>query len=380
MRFIVDGSNIVECVRWLSRTNPLDCNERLPSGSDGNALSKWFHPVSIASCLKDVTKMKFSRELDPFLRVFYVCGMSCYPSADAFSIRKSRNRRFVRYIPSVGFVAVSAMLAVIAYVYRNSDNPNSNCRLNLGIIFTKVTVAMITVITCATRSIFRSEDFAEIWSHIGAIERLAWRQLTYDSKEFKRFFLRKCVLTVLVFMFPRPFSFCFRDRLLLLFSLDAIKAFVLLILIQPLFYIDLLDYMLKCFVRHIDAQATNAVMIATVEAITIHDLTLHQLKICIGQYKQVHLHLWSISQKINQLFGWIIVVVLMQYFVSAISNMAWVFKLLFVKTSMTESTRKLCQHSESSISLICDLSRSCGDRIDKSRDNDDRLLECLSSM
>lgn len=61
----------------------------------------------------------------------------------------------------------------------------------------------------------------------------------------------------------------------------------------------------------------------------------------ISQYKHVHFHLWEISEKINQLFGWIIVAIVLQYFAFAIFNVFWAFKMVYLEGASFELFRKM---------------------------------------
>lgn len=242
------------------------------------------------------------------------------------------------FAPTGGLLALTAFISITTYLEKMSNKAESHCKLNLSLITVNILISMITVIVCAIQIFFLSSQYAEICSHISIVERLSWRKLAYNSNTFKWIFMRKVIVTVLAYFWPIPFSWCLWSRLVLFASNITLKAFVLMILIQALFYIELLDYMLKCF---IDAIATNSVNVSAVKAITVHDSTVQQLKIEIAHYKLVHFHLWCISQKINKLFGWIIVVIVLQYFVFVICNVSWAFKMIYLKGFLTEFIRKL---------------------------------------
>lgn len=284
--------------------------------------------------------MVFSRELDQFIRWFYICGLSCYPSFDGFSFGKTKNNRLLNYIPIGGLVAFSVILSISVYIYQILHDSNVHTQMNIWFMFFTLLTPTITVIMCATQMIYQLPHFGEICSLLCAVERLTWQKFSFDSKTFKRQFLLKISLMSFAYIMPILFTVCFNQWLISYFGVLTLKAIVLLMLIQAFFYVELLDHMLKCLNRHIDGQVTNTAMAATLQTITAPNPTADQLKIKLVQFKLVHFHLWSISQKINELFGWIIVAIVLQNFAYAIFNVAWTFAMIYLNGFLTDILRK----------------------------------------
>lgn len=275
--------------------------------------------------------MKLGRGLDQFIRWFYICGLSCYPSFDGFSKGAIKHKRFVHYIPTGGLVALAITTSISTYLYKFSTDPNIHTELKLTLILINTLSPMLTVVVCAVQTVFVSPYFAGICSHISIIESLSWRKCSFHSQAFKRRFMRKFSIFAFAFMMPILFSMFFNIKIIPFAGTSMLKALLLLISIQAFFYIDLLDHMLKCFVRHIDAQAAN-----TDDA----SHTAQQLKDEISQYKHMHFHLWEISAKINKLFGWVIVAIVLQYFAFAIFYVFWAFKMVYLEGYTSEFFRK----------------------------------------
>lgn len=276
--------------------------------------------------------MKFGRCLDQFIRWFYICGLSCYPCFDGFSNGMMKSKRFVHYIPTGVLVVLAITTSISTYLYKFSTDPDVHSELNLTLILINTLTPMLTIVVCAIQMVFLSPYFAEICSQISIIERLSWQKCSFDSKAFKRHFMQKISITAFAYMLPIVVSMFFSIKIIPFFYSSILKALLLLVLIQAFFYIDLLDHMLKCFVRHIDVQAANTEM----DSRTAQYITEE-----ISQYKHVHFHLWEISEKINQLFGWIIVAIVLQYFAFAIFNVFWAFKMVYLEGASFELFRKM---------------------------------------
>lgn len=265
--------------------------------------------------------MKIGRGLDPFIKSFYICGLSCYPSFDGFLTGKTEKKRYTHYFPTVVLVVLTAVLSVSICVRKFVTDPYFN--RSTSTLFLNTVTLQSTVFVCSLLMVFLSTYFGEICSQICIIERLSWRKFTFDVKSFQRHFMRRSYITVASLVVPviiklleKPYS---RDRILIAVGLAFLRALMFLILLHAFFYVDLLDHMLQCFVRHVEIRATTATTVA-VQTISFRTPAAKQMTAEIFQFKLLHFNLSEISEKINHLFGWTIVIVFLQHFIYSIYN------------------------------------------------------------
>lgn len=288
--------------------------------------------------------MEFCRSLDKFIRLFYILGLSCYPSFGEFTIKRAKNQRFINYIP-LGILAAFTSIASITIIWDVVQIRGANA-IGLTMGSTQFAFALIdavlptiTVIVFAIQAIFLSPHLGKICSLVSIVEHASTRRIDFKADAFKRLFIQKVSLIAFAFMLPlSSMCYSFGSWRIAHFGVMGLKALVVLILIQALFYILLLDHMLKCLIRHIEKQA-----MAIVEPTTINNSETNQLRNHLMHFREVHYHLWAISQRINKIFGLIIVIIVLQYFIWTTYNMFVAFRLIFhsvtPRSKLTDSHR-----------------------------------------
>lgn len=247
--------------------------------------------------------MKFGRGLNPIIRWFYICGLSCYPSSDAFLIPNTKKKRFVHYIPTGALIAL--MTSIGSFVYRKVPTvvlgPFMEYVLCLYVLF-----PVFTLLVCAFQVVFLLPYFGKIWSQINTLEHLSREKFFLDPTEYRRRFKRRVYIILATFILP---------YLNVLFDVDIVtmimttatltlRVLVILPLIQVLFYVGLLDYLLKCFVRHLNLRSATTKLPINVLITGFCGQQVNELKAEISQYKRLHFELWQLSAHINTLFGW----------------------------------------------------------------------------
>lgn len=263
--------------------------------------------------------MESGQGIDPFIRWFYICGLSCYPSFDAFLTAKNRRIRFVNYIPTgilfLLTVFTSIGTCMCKYLYDPQILPSTSS------LFINTLTAMVTVLVCSIQMVFLLPYFAGIFSQIHIIERLTWRKFSFDMNAFRRHFMQRAYITLFSFILPlvvkiygKPATW---DTFIVAFGLGTLRAFMFMILLHAFFYVDLLDHMLQCFVRHVNVRASTVTPMA-VHTISHRSPAVKQLTAEIFHFKQLHFNLWKIGEKINHLFGLTIFIVFMQHFSYAV--------------------------------------------------------------
>lgn len=283
--------------------------------------------------------MIFGRGLDKFIRFFFICGLSCYPSFDGFL---TKTKRAGHYIPSglLIFVSIFTTYSItVSNLWFIQDS-----RMNLMLYFIYYLSPMLTVLVCAIQIVFLSSYFAEICSQISIIECVSWRKNSCNSMVFSCHFLRRVFIIIAAFVVPElhklgtiggmhPWT-----HYSIAASYATLKAFIFLALLQPLLYIDVLDYMLQCFIRHVELRAST-VTTATIRTINFRSPTAKQLAAEISHFKRWHFVLWEISENINQLFGWTIVVIFLHNSMFVIWNLilSWLLAFEYIYRGTTVS-------------------------------------------
>lgn len=290
--------------------------------------------------------MKFGQEIDHFIRWFYVCGLSSYPSFDDFSTRNCNSKRVMNYITTGGLFVLSAIITInnCMCMLLTNYSPFSK-HGKIAVVFNTLSL-FLTVFICTIQIVFLSRYFAEICSRICTIERLAWRNFSFDFMGFRRHFLRRVCIVVIAFVVPviitlftKPFKW---NNVIVTIGLATQRAFVLLILLHVFFYVNLLNHLLRVFVRHVDKQASDTRTTATVRTINIHLPAAKQFRDEIHYFKLLHFNLWEISRKINNLFGWTIVAIFLQYFMFTIYNLYFAYNVFMDKRlNYVEFSREL---------------------------------------
>lgn len=273
--------------------------------------------------------MIFGRGLDNFIRFFFICGLSCYPSFDGFS---TKTKRAVHYIPTGVLIFVSVSTTYSITVSNLSFIQDS--RMNLMLYFIYYLSPMLTVLVCAIQIVFLSSYFADICSQINIIECVSWRRISCNSKVFSRRFSRRVFIIMAALVGPELHKLGTIEEMhswthySIAASYVTLKAFIFLASLQPLLYIDVLDYMLQCFIRHVEMRAATETT-ATMKPINFRRPAAKQLTAEISHFKRWHFVLWEISEKINQLFGWTIVVIFLHNSVFVIWNLILSWLLAF---------------------------------------------------
>lgn len=281
--------------------------------------------------------MEFGRELDPIIRWFYISGLSCYPSFDVYRSGRVKRRRFVHYIPTVALIALMISLGSIVYLGTPTEF--------FYILSTEVLFPIITVLICAISTITLSPYFGKIYSQLNAFEHLSRKKFLLDPKAFRRHFLRRCCIILTTLILPYIVALSNIDnnttgRVTLAVAM-TVKALVFLALMHTLFYIDLLDYLQQCFVRHVGLRAATTELPTNVQIIEIRSRPAHQLKALIFEYKLLHFRLWRLSKNINKLFGWANVATLLHNFCFTILYA----HNIIVQTSIHSSPYIFCKHT-----------------------------------
>lgn len=270
--------------------------------------------------------MEFGRVIDPFVKTFFICGLSCYPSFDEFLVDKIKGNRYTNYIPTVGLV----LLIIIASISNCIDLHEKETTVIINILINTTGESIIVFVT-AMQIFVEPSSFSDIYSRIDYIERLMQRKLSWDPTVFKRRFMRNIHIIFILYVVPNAYTFYSQNiALSILIAQAVLRAIVFMALLQAFFYVDLLGHMLHCFTRHVEQRAADATP-GHRQSITYRSRGAKQLIDELFKFKLLHFNLWEISEKVNQLFGWTVSVIFMQYFLTAIMNVHYAYRMLMIQ-------------------------------------------------
>lgn len=273
--------------------------------------------------------MNIRQGLDPFIRCFYVCGLSCYPSFGEFLTTKTRNKQLIKYIPTVTLFTITVATSITTCIYKYVQD--LSVEWGHSTFFINTSTLIFTVLVCVIQTAFLPRYFAAICWQLSIIERISWRTIRFDMIAFRRHFMRRVVITLISFAIPIVLKMYLKPWTLSSFSvtigLAILRALMFMILLQAFFYVDLLDHMLQCFVHHVSLRAATATT-TVARTVTFRSPAAKQLKADILHFKVLHFNLWEISEKINNLFGWTIFMIFLQHLIYASYNVYMAYFLI----------------------------------------------------
>lgn len=254
--------------------------------------------------------------------------------------------RIEKYTPPLVVLATAVFVTTIAGLscrfasfldnWKDAACYNSMAAVSIGLL---LVILLSTVLVAVSQAIFLAPYHADLFAQIILIERLAQQKLKIDTKAIRRKFQRRLFI-IIIYILPFTYSFIAKspswNNLLVIGSIFIMRIFSLIPLFHILFYIDLFDHMFRSFIRYVDF------FVLTVRKKTdfcIRDV--NQIIYELIYYKQLHFTLWEMSQIINKLFGWVVIILYTQYFVYTIANAYFACILALSGANFQEFIRKL---------------------------------------
>lgn len=264
--------------------------------------------------------MQFGRSLDKFIKLFYYCGLSCYPSFDGFLIAKSKRPRLMHYIPTAALSVLIVILVIGPFV------PLAlNGSYTLFLVIYSLWM-LVTLLPCTIQMFFLRSNFAKIWSHVTAIELMSRESFLGASKAMQRHFMRRVYFECGLFFLKMLMFFWSREKKFTWLNIGLhggpimLRVIMILVTLHAFFYIILLDHLLECVARQVDSRISYAAAATMMSIMTYRRPSANQVASEMLQFKLLHYHVWKVSVKINRLFGWTICLTFLHHFVSAVYN------------------------------------------------------------
>lgn len=186
-----------------------------------------------------------------------------------------------------------------------------------------LTLFLFLILLAVAFNFVFSSDFDLLYMQINSIEQLARTRITWNLTDLRTYMSR------LMFIVLAAHSLSYAEKftkgqmtlnaMAMMYSVLIMRIFTMFTYFHILFYLQLLKYTLNLLVEYIEERITtksitNVLMIAPCNADNNNMLT----KSDFHMIKLIHFKLWEFAQTINRIFGWIMLVILIQYFLFAV--------------------------------------------------------------
>lgn len=294
----------------------------------------WAKPVvdGISIGVNDV-KMKFIALVRPFMQFSYLFGQTLYPS-DYYLINDrewSGLRHFAFVLVPILFFALKIALCSV-YYYRIHMGVES-----LGITLDSLSelyllCELIEAIALLHQSIAYKSVLANIVRNFQTAESLFQTTMScpMHASDFGRIFSRKVYLTFGAYMLLWTigvFDFLNHSRIEYIDVIAKVMQFMTLCTcLHCLFFIEMLTFHLHHLNKSIasDHNSNNVFVVKQAQS-TDDEYRLHkQLSNC----KFIHYFLWKIAQQINEMFGWMMITLVLVLFCDFVYSTKWTLRTL----------------------------------------------------
>lgn len=276
--------------------------------------------------------MSFANVLGHFPKCFHFLGQSIFvPPADEITIFGAPNKfervhsNAFKYIPTGVRPILATLAATTLCIYStafgeftllSSFSKIANAQLSMLLI-----LDLVTAFVVAGQAFFLSSHYSKLYEQVHIIEQLSRKKFTWDLNGLRRCFIRKICITCAAFSTPYiavMFTKQINASFVIVITCDFILAsFSLVTYFHALFYIQLLNHMLQTFVKYVEFRATT---FPTSNVTTVHDrdTNVTRMKLEMYYFKLLHFNLCEFAQTINYLFGWVLLIYLLDHFLYTI--------------------------------------------------------------
>lgn len=309
--------------------------------------------------------MSFANVLGHFPKCFHFLGQSIsVPPNDKITTLgapkrfERRHTNALKYIPSGVRPILATLAATTLCIYStafgeftllSSFSKIANAQLSILLI-----LDLVTAFVVAGQAFFLSSHYSKLYEQVHTIEHLSRKKFSWDLNGLRRSYIRKICVTCAAFSTPYIAIMCTKPinaSFIIVITCDFILAtFSLVTYFHALFYIQLLNHMLQTFVKYVEFRATT---FPTSNVTTIHDRdsNVTRMKLEMYYFKLLHFNLCEFSQTINFLFGWVLLIYLLDHFLYTIYIFFQTAIIFLHPTNFIEITRKL--EKELCTLLVC---------------------------
>lgn len=278
--------------------------------------------------------MDFSTTTRPYIWAFYFLGLSSARPADIES--ENSSSRAMQKVPSIlhtilGFTVSISIIIAIAYTNRD---PLFYGRSEYTFIVTIASCDILRTISVLIQCIFYKSLIIEIISTFQQIDSIFTIHFQYEIsyKNLWKTYTRKMSLMVCAFLQAVIIIIC-RSILYNTFIPHAVQMKLLQIqtaatFLHIIFYIEVLSFYIDQLAYVVD----NNKLSFREESVSIlmarNSRNYIRIRNKLNSIKIVHFRLYEVSKKINNLFGWCMVVLFLHVFISTVHSAYWLFDLL----------------------------------------------------
>lgn len=301
------------------------------------------------------TKMSFVTVIRPYIRLFYILGLSLFPleyylSTQAKHRRKtSKSCRFVLVSPTIIACIFRCSLCVVCLIHINVVSDGVGYTQIIPNLF--LVCELLKTVAITAQNLFYANNMAAIFRNFLNTELLFESMIRRPIflANFHRAFTRKVFVVFAVYAVALVFFVLYylslNDYAIPWLLVKIIHFLSIGVYLNATFFIDLITYHLKHLNGAITRDTEDSKITGNANVFVVKpklgwkptaDFTHQQL----FQFKVVHFHLWRISDDVNQIFGWTLIAMSFQSFLDFVYTVIWMLQMFNEKWNFISFMRK----------------------------------------
>lgn len=305
--------------------------------------------------------MSFGSALGQFPKWFHILGQNIEASF-ANHIPTLNAKNAVKYIPTVVVLALAIFAALLLCIFSNSFGDyalfSSFSKIANAQLAVLLGLDLLTALVVAGQAFFLSSQYSKLYAQIDVIERLSRKKFSWDLNGLRRSVIRKMCIICAAFALPYIIITCTKritPAYIVIMSCDcALASLSLITYFHILFYIQLLNHMLESFVKYVKLRP---IAFTTTGVATINERGSHIIRMKLEMYyfKLLHFNLCEFAQTINHVFGWILIIYLLNHFLYTVYIFFQTCIILLNPTNSLEIYRKskIIHGSDLDVQWVC---------------------------
>lgn len=271
--------------------------------------------------------MSFARVFGDFPKWFHLLGQSSSPPSDRIPTSSEHNalqRVYTnqwKYVPSgvliLFAICVSSFVCILSKFFTNYTLKDSYSAVLVAQLGFLLTTFSLIVLLAAGQTFFISSRFEQLYAQIDVIEQLASKKTAWDLIGLRRYLISRLGLVSIGFLIPYIITLSSKpmtlNNLALLGCVFILRFLSLITFFHAIFSIELLNHMLQSLVRYVESRISAAMTTNTIVIKSRRRGDANPIKFEMYYFKLLHFNMWEMAQTINRLFGWVLLLFLMQF-------------------------------------------------------------------
>lgn len=274
------------------------------------------------------TRMDFIKSIRLYSTVFYILGLSplMVSTRDGEYKNCQTSQIFVILNAVIGFTLVALCTSTINIYYEHLWSPTDIRTINFVIICEILRISFNSI-----QCIYNKQKLIDIY-YIFRMLQTYYNMHLYHAIDYQRFihlYNRKVMFYVCGFILSLVILVLkyWRDGMSTVYiQLKILQIMTLASYLHIIFYVDLLSFHLAELNVAIEHDAINGhskIDSNIISVISNESSDNMKMRERLRHYKTVHYHLWGVTQRINEFFGWCMVAILLHGFVVFVYNSYW---------------------------------------------------------